>query len=136
MICRAWILLALVFVSPAWSQTFDLHSPSLQKIVRDTAETQFAPARLVEETPAKRKPPPLESLTFAPPKDSTPIQHAPVLRLPAPAPQRDGILTGLIDALLERDDDLDFDGKYAAKSFCLASNADKTSDQRAQACGR
>jgi hypothetical protein len=135
MICRAWILLAAVLVSPAWSQTFDLHSPSLQKIVRDTAATQFAPVRLVEETPSKRKPP-LEAVTFAAAKDSTPIQHAPVLRPPAPAPRRDGILSGLIDALLERDDDLDLDGKYAAKSFCLASNADKTSVQRDQACGR
>jgi hypothetical protein len=147
MISRAWMLLAAALVSPAWSQeavaphrvvpeSFDLRSESLQKIVRDTVATQFAPARLVEEPPAKQKPAPPESITFASASTPAPSHQTSALHLPAPARRRDGILSGLIDTLLDHDEDLDLDGKIAAKSFCLASNADKTSVQRDQSCGR
>jgi hypothetical protein len=136
MTSRAWMLLAVALVSPAWSQSFDLHSPALQKIVHDTAATQFAPARLIEAAPPKQKPAPLESMTFASPKTPALVHNTPVLRAPAPAPHRDGIVSGLLDAILRPDDDLDFEVKHSAKSFCRASNADKPSVQRDEVCGR
>jgi hypothetical protein len=137
MISRAWMLLAAALVSPAWSQateTFDLRSPAMQKLVRDTAATQYAPVLTVEEVPPQRKPASLED------EDLAPIETAPELRAPSsvptspPAPRWFRILFEAVDEILEPDEDLELEAQYRAWNFCLANNRDKPTDQRNRSC--
>jgi hypothetical protein len=144
MLSRAWMLLAAALVSPAWSQeaaapqkvtppAFDMHSASIQQIVRNTAATQYAPTQLVEEEqPPRRQPAVVE--------DPDPLPVTPASSPAAPAPVLpslwDGALSSLVDSLLgtDEDEDLALEAQYKAWNFCLANNRDKPTDQRNRAC--
>lgn len=142
MISRAWMLLAAALVSPAWSQeaaavppkvasqSFDLHSPSIQQLVRDTAATQYTLAQVVEEEPPVQKPVALEE------EDSAPMERAPGSSPAPPAPRWLKVLFKAVGEVLEPEEDLELEAQYRAWNFCLANNRDKPTDQRNQACSQ
>ena len=136
MISRAWMLLAAALVSPAWSQeaaavppkvtpqSFDLHSASMQKLVRDTAATQYAPVLRVEDEPAKQQTP----------ARLASMRAAALAPSPPPAPRWFRILSEAVGEILEPDEDHEFDAQYAARNACLKENRDRPTDQRNWYC--
>jgi hypothetical protein len=141
---RAWMLLAAALVAPAWSQepaamspgvtlhSIDLSSAIIKQIIRDTAATQYSTARLVEQPRARQKPAARESISIAstdPPAHRTPPQRPAAAALP-----RDGILSGLIDALIDDDEDHPELAPNPAFESCLWNYRDQTSTQRNQTC--
>jgi hypothetical protein len=145
---RAWILLAAALVSPAWSQvpapaapgvtlrSIDLNSAAIKQIIRDTAATQYSTARLVAQSPARQEPARHEAISVASTSPEPPAHRTPSLRPAPPAVLRDGILTGLIDALLDDDGDHPEAAPNAAFESCLWNYRDQTSTQRQQSCRR
>jgi hypothetical protein len=141
---RAWILLAAALVAPVWSQepaasspgvtrrSIDLNSAAIKQIIRDTAATQYSTARLVEQPRARQKPAARESISIAP--TNPPANRTPLLRPAAPGFPRDGILSGLIDALINDDDDHPESAPNPAFESCLWNYRDQTSTQRSQTC--
>jgi hypothetical protein len=140
---RAWILLAAALVAPVWSQepaatspgvalrSIDLNSAAIKQIIRDTAATQYSTARLVEQPRARQKPATRESISLA--STNPPAHRTPLPRPAAPGP-RDGILSGLIDTLINDDEDHPESAPNPAFESCLWNYRDQTSTQRTQTC--
>ena len=135
---RVLLLVGVMLASPAWSQepatstpapsalVVDLRSDSIKKIVRDTAATQFATIQLSNEKPDTRKP--IEKIVFVP-SVAAPAPKYPT-RLPDPAPRSNGILSTLIDTLLDVDDDPSLGGKYPIWLSCQARDDLKSATQQ------
>ena|SRR5688500_12028121 len=106
---RAYLLAAFL-VSPAWSQdpaaeapvpaapSFDLRSAAIQKIVRDTAASQFAYVQVSVKAPVEAEP--AEFVYVPPEKPAAPLRESP-RRPAAPPPASDGFLSALFDILID-----------------------------------
>jgi hypothetical protein len=140
---RAWILLAATLVAPAWAQepapatpgvtlhSIDLNSAAIKQIIRDTAATQYSTARLVEPR-ARQEPAAQESIPIA--STTPPADRTPPPRRADPALPPDGILTELIDLLIDDDEDHPELAPNPAFQSCLWNYRDQTSTQRDQTC--
>jgi hypothetical protein len=150
---RAMLFVAM-FAAPAWSQdsvtvaaapvraapppaaqAFDLRSDSVRKIVRDTAATQSASVRwTADDAPAKRQPG--ADVRVAPPeKAPVPVTQASLPPLPQPARPSSGILTSLIDVLLEEEPDYSSDAYYEGWLRCQSHGDDlKSTTERYETC--
>jgi hypothetical protein len=95
---RASLLFALLG-SSSWAQgTFDLKSDSIQKIVRQTAGTQFSPVQEARSTPVATEPAPI---TYVPPeKPPAPAREAP-RKLPDPVPPPEDFFSSLVSMLVD-----------------------------------
>jgi hypothetical protein len=120
-------LVGIMLVSPAWSQQpgFDPSSDSIKKIVRDVAATQSATVQLSEEPPAKREP--FTTIEYSKPDEERPPLKSPTPRLPTAAPASDGVVSTLVDILLD-DDELDdsSQGSYNESNSCLSKQRYET----------
>jgi hypothetical protein len=104
----------------------DLKNDSIRKIVRDTAATQSATVQLPHEKPVARKP--LANIEFVPEVKAPPLKYP--THLPDPAPRSSGILSALIDTLLDVDDDPSLGGKYPLWLSCQAHDDLKSALQQ------
>lgn len=129
---RALWMLSALLVSPAWSQEpgFDLKSDALKSIVRDTAATQFAQVRPVDERKVERAR--IDLTTVRAPAEK-PVGK---INLPdPPAPKLDGPVSALVDVLLGLNGDgievhpdrwMSCQWRNAAASSCPAVSSDPT----------
>jgi hypothetical protein len=123
---RSKWLVGIALVSSAWSQEpgFDLSSDSIKKIVRDVASTQSSTVQLTEETPVKREP--YTQIEYSPPAEvRPPLKRADPPRPAAPA--SDGIVSTLVDILLDGDElDDSSQGSYNESNSCLSKQRYET----------
>jgi len=131
---RSLWLVGIVLVSPAWSQepaantaltpqSFDRSSDSIKKILRDVAATQSATVQVSEEAPVTREP--YTSIEY-----SKPAEVRPPLKRPAPtrpaAPASDGIVSTLVDILIDDELDDSSQGSYNESNSCLSKQRYET----------
>jgi hypothetical protein len=107
MYTRALLVVGALLLTPAWSQepasdasvvtprTFDLSNDAVKKILRHTAETQYAAVQLTKVEAAEAKP--TKTVQYVPPEKPAVTRKEPPLRLPDPAPEESG---GLISAIV------------------------------------
>lgn len=137
---RALFLFGALLASPVWAQqpSFDLSSDYIRKIVRDTAATQSRPIELSEEKPAEREP--VETVRYVPPEKPAPVKIA--APRPVDAPQSHGILSSLVDAIVETvidealgiDDDLESQVPSDRRLRCPAADPHKTTEPGSSTC--
>jgi hypothetical protein len=115
---RSKWLVGILLVSPAWSQDpgFDPSSDSIKKIVRDVAATQSSTVRE-----------PYTQIEYSPPAEVRPPLKSPAPRLPTAAPASDGIVSTLVDILLDGDElDDSSQGSYNESNSCLSKQLYET----------
>lgn len=113
------------------AQSFDLRNESVKKIVHDTAATQFATGQVLKETPAEEQPGP-RAVRYVPPEGTPKREPKYPTRLPDAQPSG-GILSSLIDTVLE-DDDITYAEKSKQDLACMSRDNMKTTAERVASC--
>ncbi|MEO8064535.1 MAG: hypothetical protein ABI821_17495 [Pseudomonadota bacterium] len=103
-------LMAAFLISPVWAQepaveapvtaapSYDLRGDAVQKIVRDTAATQFADVQVSDKPPVEAKP---AEFVYVPAEKVPAPPSEPFRRLPEAPPRSTGFWSAVVDTLVE-----------------------------------
>ena len=133
MIVRSLALIVLLS-SPVWSEeppanppartvrVFDLHSEALQKIVRDTASTQYAAVTVTEPPRVERNP---NEIKFVPPEKPAPPARQAARPVPAQSRKPDGVVNSVIRTVVSEVLGVDPAGDVDASNAMLRCQTEK-----------